>query len=83
MVATAMKELQDIIKGYDKALQNGNRVALATVVYVDGSSYRRPGARMMVTDEGDIIDQWRMPGGRCITKGYAGYAERRQQVGHL
>ena len=30
----------------------GKSTALATVVHVDGSSYRRPGARMLVDDEG-------------------------------
>lgn len=28
------------------------KVALATVVFVEGSAYRRPGARMLVTDDG-------------------------------
>jgi hypothetical protein len=47
-----LKELQEIIKAYDHAIQAGKRTALATVVHVDGSSYRRPGARMLVDDEG-------------------------------
>lgn len=29
-------------------------MALATVVHVEGSSYRRPGARMLVTDDGQL-----------------------------
>ena len=47
-----MKELLQIIKAYDAALHAGKKSALAAVVHVDGSSYRRPGARMMVTDDG-------------------------------
>lgn len=47
-----MKELNEIIKAYDLAVQAGKSTALATVVHVDGSSYRRPGARMLVDDEG-------------------------------
>lgn len=47
-----MKELHEIIKAYDLACQAGKQTALATVVHVDGSSYRRPGARMLVDDEG-------------------------------
>ena len=47
-----MKELIDIINAYDKAVLAGKSSALATVVHVDGSSYRRPGARMLVDDEG-------------------------------
>ena len=47
-----MKEIADIIKSYDEAVVAGKKTALATVVYVDGSSYRRPGARMLITEDG-------------------------------
>ncbi|TDE16404.1 XdhC family protein [Dyadobacter psychrotolerans] len=49
-----MKEITDIIKAYELALIAGKRMALATVVHVEGSSYRRPGARMLVTDDGQL-----------------------------
>lgn len=49
-----MKELREIISAYDAALHAGKKVALATVVHVDGSSYRRPGARMLVADDGAL-----------------------------
>ncbi len=49
-----MKELNEIIKAYDKAILHNKQVALVTVVRVDGSSYRRPGARMLVSDDGKI-----------------------------
>jgi xanthine dehydrogenase accessory factor len=47
-----MKEMKDIILAYDEARKHGRQSALATVVHLNGSSYRRPGARMLVTDEG-------------------------------
>jgi xanthine/CO dehydrogenase XdhC/CoxF family maturation factor len=47
-----MKEIKDIIQAYDRAVQLGLRSALATVVHVEGSSYRRPGARMLITEDG-------------------------------
>ena len=47
-----MKEIKDIIHAYGVAQQSGRQSALATVVHLDGSSYRRPGARMLVTDDG-------------------------------
>lgn len=50
----AMKEISDIIKAFEEARQEGRQTALATVVHVDGSAYRRPGARMLVTDEGRL-----------------------------
>jgi xanthine dehydrogenase accessory factor len=49
-----MKEIREIIKAYDAATQAGKRSALAAVVHLNGSSYRRPGARMLVTDEGEL-----------------------------
>ncbi|MGK2862381.1 MAG: XdhC family protein [Chitinophagaceae bacterium] len=49
-----MKEIQDIIKSFDLAQAQGRQTALATVVHVEGSSYRRPGARMLITDEGQL-----------------------------
>lgn len=48
-----MKEINDIIRVYDTALGN-QRMALATVVKVEGSSYRQPGARMLVTEDGTL-----------------------------
>jgi len=47
-----MKELADILTAFEKANQLGLRTALATVVHVEGSSYRRPGARMLIDENG-------------------------------
>lgn len=47
-----MKEIKDIIAAQHQAQLAGKRTALATVVQVEGSSYRRPGARMLVTEGG-------------------------------
>ena len=49
-----MKEIREIIKAYDAAKNAGKKSALAAVVHLNGSSYRRPGARMLVTDEGEL-----------------------------
>ncbi len=46
------KEIADILKAFKTAEQQGRQTALATVVYVEGSSYRRPGARMLVEEDG-------------------------------
>jgi xanthine dehydrogenase accessory factor len=46
------KEINEIITAYKQAQQKGIKTALATVVYVEGSSYRRPGARMLVEEDG-------------------------------
>lgn len=49
-----MKEINDIIRAYDSAMESRQRMALATVVQVIGSSYRRPGARMLITEDGNF-----------------------------
>lgn len=49
-----MKELQQIIQAYEVCNSENSSAALATVVQVDGSAYRRPGARMLVTQEGNL-----------------------------
>ena len=48
------KEISDIVKAFKIACHEGRRTALATVVCVEGSSYRMPGARMLVEDNGAI-----------------------------
>src|SRR5687768_18594001 len=49
-----MKEIRDIIAAFDVAQKLGKQTALATVVSVEGSSYRRPGARMLITEDGEL-----------------------------
>jgi xanthine dehydrogenase accessory factor len=49
-----MKEIKEIIKAFDKAQAEGKKTALATVVQVEGSSYRSPGARMLITEDGEL-----------------------------
>ncbi|WP_319423397.1 XdhC family protein [Pleurocapsa sp. FMAR1] len=49
-----MKELQDIITAW-KQIQERQTAALATLVKVEGSAYRRPGARMLITSDGQQV----------------------------
>ncbi|HEU4860664.1 MAG TPA: XdhC/CoxI family protein, partial [Chitinophagaceae bacterium] len=49
-----MKEIRDILRAFDEAQSIGKQTALATVVHVEGSSYRRPGARMLIEDDGQL-----------------------------
>lgn len=50
-----MKEIKAIIKAYESIETVTTQAALATVVRVEGSSYRRTGARMLVLDDGTWI----------------------------
>ncbi|MEM7556099.1 MAG: XdhC family protein [Cyanobacteria bacterium P01_A01_bin.84] len=50
-----MKELQDIIAAVDILEETGEQAALATLVKVSGSTYRSPGARMLIQNDGNSI----------------------------
>jgi xanthine dehydrogenase accessory factor len=47
-----MNEVRALVKAFDEAIARGERCALATVVSVEGSSYRQPGARLLVGEAG-------------------------------
>jgi len=47
-----MKEAKSIIAAFQKVDFSKQKAALATVMRVHGSAYRRPGARMLMTDDG-------------------------------
>lgn len=49
-----MKEIQEIIAAFTET-QPGKKIALATVIEVSGSTYRRPGAKMLMTETGTRI----------------------------
>lgn len=49
-----MKELEDIVRAFEDAQQHRRTCALATVVHVEGSAYRRAGARMLVSEDGRL-----------------------------
>ncbi len=50
-----MKEIKTILSEYRKVDLSAHKAALATVVQVRGSSYRSPGARMLITDDGKWV----------------------------
>jgi xanthine dehydrogenase accessory factor len=47
-----MNELDAVLKAVETVRATGRRAALASVVAVTGSSYRRPGARMLISEDG-------------------------------
>ena len=58
-----MKELLYILDRTTRLRQNNQRYALATVVKIGGSTYRRPGARMLITEQGEY---WGTISGGCL-----------------
>ncbi len=49
-----MKELTEIVAAWEAVRAEGREALLATVVGVSGSTYRRPGARMLLSREGRL-----------------------------
>ena len=47
-----MSEITDVLAAIESLAARGERMALATIVAVRGSTYRRPGARLLVPEEG-------------------------------
>ena len=60
-----LHELKDIIRSAKIAQSLGNKTALASVVSLDGSSYRRPGVRMSIQENGKMIGA---VSGGCVEK---------------
>ncbi|MCA0931847.1 XdhC family protein [Lutimonas saemankumensis] len=58
-------ELKQIIQGYLNARHLGLDCVLATVVDLDGSSYRRPGVRMLINEHGHMTGA---VSGGCVEK---------------
>lgn len=49
------KEILEIIKYFESARTESSKTVLATVVDVQGSSYRLPGARMLIGERGEML----------------------------
>ncbi|WP_341215970.1 XdhC family protein [uncultured Wocania sp.] len=58
-------EFKDIVKEGIKAKENGVKSVLASVVALDGSSYRRPGVRMLILENETMIGA---VSGGCVEK---------------
>jgi xanthine dehydrogenase accessory factor len=50
-----VSELREVLAGIESLHARGQRMALATIVAVRGSTYRRPGARLLVSASGDMV----------------------------
>ena len=66
-----MSEIGDLLTAADDAERRGQRYALATVVAVSGSSYRRPGARLLVPESGRPVG---LISGGCLEREAAAFA---------
>jgi xanthine/CO dehydrogenase XdhC/CoxF family maturation factor len=60
-----LHELKSIVKRALSHQENGLKSVLATVVYLDGSSYRKPGVRMLISENGEMTGA---VSGGCVEK---------------
>lgn len=63
-----MRDRLQIVEAFESLAAAGRPAALATVVSVEGSSYRRPGARMLVAGDGPT---WGTISGGCLERDVA------------
>jgi xanthine dehydrogenase accessory factor len=50
-----MSEISDVLGAIESLHARGEKMALATIVAVRGSTYRRPGARLLIPEQGELI----------------------------
>src|SRR5258706_15473807 len=60
-----MRELSEIMAAFEALCAEGKPAALATVIAVEGSTYRSPGARMLVAEDGRY---WGGVSGGCLDR---------------
>lgn len=60
-----LHELKDIIRSAKISKEKGVKSVLASVVFLEGSSYRRPGVRMLIQEDGKMIGA---VSGGCVEK---------------
>ncbi|MEM7485076.1 MAG: XdhC family protein [Bacteroidota bacterium] len=58
-------ELKNIIQHFEEREPSTQKAILATVVALEGSSYRRPGVRMLIFENGDMVGA---VSGGCVEK---------------
>ena len=58
-------EFKNIVEEFVLAKKNGIKTVLASVVALDGSSYRRPGVRMLILENGKMVGA---VSGGCVEK---------------
>ena len=63
-----MKELGEIVSAFELLCGQAKPAALATVIAVSGSAYRRPGARMLIAEDGRT---WGGVSGGCLERDVA------------
>src|SRR2546423_15580889 len=81
-----MSELQEVLRAIEEGAERGEQMALATIVAIRGSTYRREGARLLVPAEGapigTISGGCLEGGGRTLAPGVMAQAQPRPLAFH-
>jgi xanthine/CO dehydrogenase XdhC/CoxF family maturation factor len=73
-----VKELRDILDVYTRLAQRGEAGVLTSVAHVAGSTYRRPGARMLVLPDETMVG---LISGGCLEGDLLDHARRVRETG--
>jgi xanthine dehydrogenase accessory factor len=73
-----VRDLRDVLAAYDALCERGEVGVLASVVRTRGSSYRRPGARMLVRPDDSLVG---LVAGGCLEGDLAERARRVRSAG--
>jgi xanthine dehydrogenase accessory factor len=73
-----ISEAREVFTRIEQAWSDGERTALLTITQVEGSAYRLPGAKMMMTETGKMLGT--LSGG-CLESDLYGWAEKAMQEG--
>lgn len=65
-------EFKNLVSAYEQAKDVGVKCVLATVVDLEGSSYRKPGVRMLILENGEMIGA---VSGGCVEKDILRHSE--------
>ncbi len=66
-------ELKQMVEAFQEARSRGRKAVLASVVDLNGSSYRKPGVRMLLLDDGSMVGA---VSGGCVEKDILRQAEK-------
>ncbi|MCC5668714.1 XdhC family protein [Nostoc sp. CHAB 5784] len=67
-------EIQSILNAFEQSQHQGKFTFLATVVGTQGSTYRRPGARLLITEDGETIG---LVSGGCLERDLFEHTQQR------
>lgn len=67
-------EIQSILSAFEQSQRQGKSAFLATVVATQGSTYRRPGARLFIPDDGETVG---LVSGGCLERDLFEHTQQR------